>query len=198
MDKLGFKIFVPNHKTHKLTENLTIFILWMIGLSLIFTADKIDFMKSLVEPFDSYIIGTILLSICFMIAAFFRRETLNGVVKGILEIDLDKLEVDDKSFLIKDISKIDFHFINYYNQLNKFKTVNFNPLLSQGISNFIEFTDESKHMHKIYFQLQSKDQHMVLFPFITEIIKINKISFLRGTELLGIDDMMKFKISKNK
>jgi len=66
---------------------------------------------------------------------------LSGTITGILKINLDFITINDISYPINELLKIDFHFGDYFGQLNKSGNGNFNPLLSEGVSNSLEFTD---------------------------------------------------------
>jgi hypothetical protein len=188
MITLEYQIFTPEKRKFEITPNSIVYGLWIFSIILFAITDKLQDLKILFEPYKIfYLIILVLITIYFSIAAFFKHKRLNGKINGILKIDFDLIIVKNNLYLIKNISKIDFHFIDYYGELESSARGNFNPLLSQGVSNAIEFTDDSMQSHLVYFKLNYKYEHERLFPFITEMIKLNKISFLRGIELLGIN-----------
>ncbi|MES2448821.1 MAG: hypothetical protein V4546_16675 [Bacteroidota bacterium] len=189
MITLEYQIFTPEKRKFKITPNFIVYGLWIFSILLFAITNKLQDLKILFEPYKTvYLIILVLLPIYFSIAAFFKHKPINGAISGILQIGFDLIIVTDNHYSINNISKIDFHFIDYFGQLQSSVRANFNPLLSQGVSNAIEFTDKNNQIHLVYFKLNYKYEHERLFPFITEMIKINKISFLRGIELLGIND----------
>lgn len=199
MITLEYQIFTPTKGRFTLSENLIVYGLWFFSIGLFVTADRIQSLNDLITPFKTAYLAIItLLSIYFIISAYFKYERILGKIDGILKIDLDFIMIKNNIYQVNEISKIDFHLINYYGELNKSGNLNFNPKLSQGVSNFIEFTDQSNIRYQVYFKLNHTYEHERLFPFITKMIQLKKISFLRGTELLGIIDYEKiqeFKIT---
>jgi len=192
MIALEYQIFTPSKARSTISENLIVYSLWIFSICLFIIADKIQPLEDFIAPFKTvYLVIATLLSIFFSISPIFRHERLSGKITGILKINLDFITINDISYPINELLKIDFHFGDYFGQLNKSGNGNFNPLLSEGVSNSLEFTDCSNKRHQIHFKLNYKWEHKRLFPFITEMIKINKISFLRGIEILGINDYNK-------
>lgn len=189
MITLEYQIFTPEKRKFEITPNSIVYGLWIFSILWFTINDTLHDLEILFEPYKTfYLIILVLLPIYFSIAAFFKHKRLNGKINGILKIDFDLITVNDNVYSINSISKIDFHFIDYYGELQSSVRANFNPLLSQGVSNAVEFTDKNNQIHLVYFRLNYKNEHERLFPFITQMIKINKISFLRGIELLGIND----------
>lgn len=192
MITLEYQIFTPDKKSFTVTENLIVYGLWLFSICLFIIGDEIQSLKDFSTHFKTgYLIIIIILPIYFSISSFFKHERLNGKIGGILKIDLDFIMINNTTYPVKELSKIDFLFGDYFGQLNKSGNLNFNPLLSQGVSNFIEFTDQSNMKHQFYFKLDYKNEYERLFPFITKMIQLKKISFLRGTELLKINDYEK-------
>jgi hypothetical protein len=64
-----------------------------------------------------------------------------------------------------------------------------NPKLYQGVGNYITFSDNMNVTQTLYFQMLNKDSHLALSPFINEAIRAKKMSFNRGIELVGIENI---------
>lgn len=131
----------------------------------------------------------------FFIRKFWKYKWLDGYFEGSLIINTNSIQVANQSFEIIDIRKIEFKFVNYYGKKEDFRH-NVNPILSQGTSNLIKLSLNNGQTIKAFFKLNFKEHHKFLNPFIVQMIKAEKISFLRGIELLDIndyDDIQQFK-----
>ena len=87
-----------------------------------------------------------------------------------------------------EIVKLDIHCEDYYGRQTRGVGMNFSPGLSQGVNNFIEFTDYNNLTRKVYFKQNVKNQYKDFSTLIIVSIQKGKITFLRGIELLGITD----------
>lgn len=179
-----FQIFIPKPKTRLFTPNTIIYTLHFSCVAIFIIAalthyypQKVFFI--FIAPFS--------LSLLFYIRKFWRYQFLNGELTSSLIISLDHIQVAQQSFAIEEIKKMDFHFRNYYGKKEDYRN-NFNPILSQGTSNFIELNLNNGQKLKTYFKLNFKSHHELLYPFIIEMVKADRISVLRGTEILGIND----------
>ena len=178
-----FEIFIPKPE-NRITPNKITFVLYATCV-IIFMISVINHCKPQIALFLFIIPFSV--SIYFFIKKFWTYKFLDGELAGSLIISLDYIKIATQSFTINEIKKIDFHAINYYGKREDYRN-NFNPILSQGTSNFVELFLNNGQKIKTYFKLNFKEHHKILYPFVVEMIKHGKISVLRGTEILGIND----------
>ncbi len=69
-------------------------------------------------------------------------------MKGKIVFEKDSIIINDKVFELKGIKKLDFGFIDFYGQRDISYRGNVNPLISQGVSNFITFVDSTNQTQK--------------------------------------------------
>lgn len=187
MNSLEFKIFIPNRKRNVLTPNTIVY-------SLFFATVTIFMVAALIRQHPEYILFLFLIplifSIYFFISKFWKHKPLDGDLFDSLIINSNYIKITDQFFQLEEIKKINLQFINYYGEKEDYR-YNYNPILSQGTSNHISVVLKNGQTIKTYFKLNFKDHYKTFFPFITKMIKLNKISFLRGIELLEINDYHK-------
>ena len=125
----------------------------------------------------------------YIAASFFTYKSLNGTLAGEIEFENDRIVINNKTYELKNISNLDFGFNDYYGQ-NKPRTYkSANPVLSQGVNNYVTFTDASGETQTVYFKLATEHHYQELTPFINEAIKAKKMDFKRGIDLMGIENI---------
>lgn len=108
------------------------------------------------------------------------------------------MKINDKQIKLSEINKIDIKIQDYYGMQTRSRGSAFSPGLSQGINNYVECVNQDRTNNRIFFKQSVKNQSRELHTFIISAIKLNKIPFLRGIDLLGIEDyneIKKFKLN---
>jgi len=186
--KLAYQIFTPQKEKFLITPNLIVYTFWLLNILTFITLYVLGVKINVIILISSFITAMIT-PIYFGILAYFKYEKLNGILTNSLLINSTTITVQELIYNINDIVKVDLVFKDYYGMMDHYnRRGNYNPRISQGVGNYIKFTDKSNQIHHICFKLNHKYEHTELFPFIIEMIKKNKIPFLRGIELLGIND----------
>ncbi|MFI5139418.1 MAG: hypothetical protein ACHQIM_16465 [Sphingobacteriales bacterium] len=187
MERLSFEIFKPEEDKFRLTPNLTMAILWLVP-ALLLWAIKGDNSGPPNDFVKIYFVCVFLLTMYYLTSSFFSYKPLRGSIDGEIEFENDGIIIDDKTFKLADIIAIDFSFTDYYGQSSMYVR-DFNPRLSQGVGNYVSFTDSKNQNQIIYFRFQGKHGYQSLSPFINEAIKLKKMEFNRGVDLLGIESI---------
>lgn len=141
--------------------------------------------------FTDGIISTILTigligNIGYIIYCYTSYQTLYGQLDGYLAFDEDYFTMEEKAIKLVDVHKIDLHCWDYYGRSTTMR-VTIEKRLSQGIGNFFEYTDD-RGTHRVYFAMYHLSEKQDVFPFIEQAILLGKVSLLKGTEIMGIND----------
>jgi hypothetical protein len=188
MEKVSFPIYISDGKKFHWSPDwilpplmlIPLFILWIFDLK------RNDPLYSFLM---TYIFILYPISILFLFASFFRHKPLNGTLKGEVMFEKDKIIADNITFELKDINNLDFWFFDYYGYKSNTSSKNFNPKIAQGINNYVSFTDGTGKEQQIFFQLKNKNQYKELAPFINEAIRLKKMQFKQGIDLVGIENV---------
>jgi hypothetical protein len=68
---------------------------------------------------------------------------------------------------------------------------NFNPLISQGVNNFVTFIDNTNQPQTIYFRMMTKNSSLTLYPFINEAVKLGAMSYYQAIDLIDVENVTK-------
>jgi hypothetical protein len=188
MDRLSFDIFIPEKKRFRLTPNFIVYSLWFSALGFLWALDGIPAIKE-VRGYVACVL--VLISLYYLITAFFKYEPLRGILKGRLIFEGNAIVINDKTYELKDIKNIDFGFVNYYGELSTSFRGNFNPLISQGVNNFIKFTDGNNQPVQVYFRIQGKHGSKALYPFINDAVKFGAMTYYRAIDLIDVENVQK-------
>lgn len=189
MDRISFDVFEPDKKKFQLTPNLIVYILWFLAIGFFWLLDGVF---SIIIEIRAYVAwGVFLISLYYLITSFFKYEPLKGVIKGKIIFNNDAIIVNEKVYELKNIRDIDFGFINFYGELSAGWRGNFNPLLSQGVNNFIQFIDSDNHPVQVYFKIQGKHGSQALYPFINEAVKLGAMTYYRAIDLIDVENVIK-------
>lgn len=190
MDNVSFPIYEPDGKGFHLTNNWIVFGLLGIDIAL-------GYLLSLLLPVNnefrsdwqiSYFL-LFFLAIYFFIASYSSYEPLNGTIDVEVKFEKSRIIVDNMAFELQSISNLDFKFSDFYGQKNIRLNIDFNPALSQGVNNYVSFSDSNNEDQGCYFQLKNEQEFKSLSPFINEAIKLKKMNFKKGIDLLGIENV---------
>jgi hypothetical protein len=125
-------------------------------------------------------------------------ESLKGTINGQIQFSTTSFTIENETIQLNTITRLDIHVIDYFGRQTRGSGFNCSPGLSQGVNNYIEFTDASLATRRIYFKQRVKNEYKELYPFYVSAIKAGKISFLRGIELLEITEYEEIKEFKRK
>jgi hypothetical protein len=186
MDRISFTIFIPDGKKFHLTPDWIVFGLWMIMIGFFWLFDGY-FSPSGVFGFIC-IAGVFLTTMYYLITSFWSYKSLNGILKGEIIFENDRIIIDGKSYELKNIFNLDFNFNDYYGKkdLRMYKSVN--PMLSQGVNNHVTFIDNTNQTQTIYFRIGGERQQVALSPFMNAAIKAKKMEFKQVIDLIGIEN----------
>jgi len=187
MDRVSFEIFEPGEKKFRLTPNWVIGILWFVPILLLWAIEG-DNSGPQNGFIMAYFIFLGILTMLCLIISYSIYKPLKGKITGNLNFEDGQMMIDDKVFKLSDLAAIDFSFYDYYGQKSIFGS-DFDPKLSQGVDNYVSFTDSKNQSQTIYFRVQSEHGKDALAPFINEAIKLKKMERERGIDLLGIESI---------
>ncbi|MFC3197699.1 hypothetical protein ACFOET_08750 [Parapedobacter deserti] len=181
-----FQLFIPNKQQHFITVDGVVVVLWLVYFTIFWGFEGLLFSKgSLIGMV--YGISLVCVSLFLLIAFHFRYEPLRGKLQGDIVLAADGIHVNDHYYALTDITSIDFFVGDYYGH-NPPMRHTLNPRLSQGVNNYIKFTDAIGKEHQYYFKLFSANGSQELYPIIKQATVLGKMPLLRGLELLGIND----------
>ncbi len=183
----SFEIFEPAEKKFRLTPNWIVVIMWSTTLFFFWVFDSVFPPHS---DFRSiWLCCVVLITLYFLVVSFFTYEALNGIFKGKIVFGNAKISVNNKVFGLTEISNLDFNFSDYHGQRSNRLYQSANPMLSQGVDNYVTFFDSSNEGHLIYFKMLTPQSYLSLSVFINQSIKLGKMEFKRGIDLLGIENV---------
>jgi hypothetical protein len=189
VDRISFDIFEPDKKKFRLTPNLIVYSLWFLTIGFFWMLDGV---LPIIKEIRTYVAcGIFLISLYYLITSFFKYEPLKGILKGKIIFNNDAMIANEKIYDLKSIRDIDFGFINFYGELSTGWRGNFNPLISQGVNNFIKFTDSSNQSVQVYFRIQGKHGSQALYPFINEAVKLGAMTYYRAIDLIDVENVTK-------
>jgi hypothetical protein len=198
MDDSHYLIFEPKKQRNVISNNLIVLIATTSAVFIFWIADgffSVDLYKD-IKLFSLSCL--VILWIYWLIAGFFTYRPLNGEFTGNITFKADSFIINEKVIQLKNLKRLNIHAEDYYGLHVPGPRVDFNPRLSQGINNYIEFTDLNNLTEKVFFKQTVKDQYLDLSEFIVFGVTIGIIPFLRGIELLRItdyDEIQQFKKS---
>ncbi|MGZ3757158.1 MAG: hypothetical protein ACXVAY_17340 [Mucilaginibacter sp.] len=190
MDNASFPIYEPDGQSFHLTNNWIVF--GLLGIDIV-----LGYLWSILLPANnefrsdwqiSYFL-LFFLSIYYFIASYSSYEPLTGTVNGQVKFEKSRIIVDKKPFELQSISNLDFRLSDFYGKKSIRLSIDFNPRFSQGVNNYVSFLDSNNEDQGCYFQLKNEQEFKSLSPFINEAIKLKKMDFKQGIDLLGIENV---------
>ena len=188
MDRLSFDLFEPDKKWLHLTPDGIVFILWGVTIFFLWAFDNVLPPNSSGRIVWLVLVG--LISLYYLITSFFKYKPLNGEINGKIIFQSESFTIGNKIFNLKDITSVDFGFGDFYGRKSMFSN-DFNPQMSQGVKNYISFTDEKNQPQKFYFRMMTKNSAITLYPFINEAVKRKAMSYDRAIELIDVENVIK-------
>jgi hypothetical protein len=189
MDKTSFIIFTPDGKKFHWTPNWIALIFGFLPLCICACfQDGLHQNANLSSITTTYFILLGVMAMGCIFVSFFIHKPLNGKLEGEIIFENDSIIINDKKYMLRTINDLDFLFADYYGKMSS-NGRDLNPKLYQGVGNYITFSDNMNVTQTLYFQMLNKDSHLALSPFINEAIRAKKMSFNRGIELVGIENI---------
>jgi hypothetical protein len=188
MERLSFDIFKSEKKKFRLTPNWIVLSLWAITILFLWIFDSVFPPNSAGRVI--WLACVLAVTIYYLISSFFAYEPLKGILNGKIIFENGSITLYKEVFELKDISGLDFEFKDFCGKRILQMGANCNPTLSQGVGNYITFIDKNSQTQLIYFKLETKQSYLLLSPFINEAIKLKKMEFKRGIDLLGIENVV--------
>lgn len=187
MDRISFVIFIPDEKKFHLTPNWIVYGLWFTTIGFFWLFDNY-FTGD--DEFRTIIVFCVaIVTFYYLITSFVKYKSLNGTLNGDVIFEEDRIKVNDKIFELKDINNLDFCVNDYYGKKALTSRGDFDPQLSQGVNNYVTYTDSSGETQTIYFKLATEHHYDCLSPFINAAIKAKKLAFKRGIDIVGIENV---------
>ncbi|RKS20561.1 hypothetical protein CLV94_2940 [Flavobacterium endophyticum] len=196
-----FPIFIPRKKIklryHNILYILVVFCILAFMIKLYVTPINYFFIKFFTPLFGILMIIYVIL----IFVSYFIKEPLSGALSGKLVFNPENVFINDEIIDISRIEDIDLMIGSYDNQRIEYSSRSITPKIFNGTDNAITFyfTDGAKY--SIHFQQEFSGHYLSIKPFVISLVKTNKISILRATTILKIndyDDIQEFKKEINK
>ena len=142
-----------------------------------------SYLRDIILGIDVFVI------IYFLGQSYWSYEPLDGIMQGTIVFNGDSIVVNEKVYDLKMISKLDFAFNDYYGMMYWMRS--FNPRLSQGVDNFVEFKDSSQQIIRIYFRMPGKNGAKSFYSFINDAVQCGAMSYYRATDLIDMENVRK-------
>ena len=189
MEKHSFLIFEPDKNTESVSNETIIYSLWFLAIAIFYLSDNYVQSNNLIYWSRLFILITmVILSSYWGLVGLWKYKPLNGVYNGDLEFGEDYFKKNEEEIKLNDINKINIEIQDYHGMQTRTRGSAFSPGLSHGINNYIEYINLDGTSNKIFFKQSVRNQYRALRAFIISAIRLNKMSFLRGIDLLGIED----------
>lgn len=149
----------------------------------------------------SYIFGKLLnlvdltflwLAVIVMIAGIFlnlkglnKIEPLKGTLEGDLIFEKESIIINNKSYSLDEINKIQISNDDYTGKLINFTQGNIGPALSNGTNNHLIIFLKSKETIKVFFELIDSNDFQKIKSILIEYYLKNKIDLDEMTYVLG-------------
>ena len=190
MEPITFPVYEPDGKKFHWSPDSVIVPLYLLPIfSAYFFEDYFKRHQVAHSFLILYVCIISVVAIYFLLASLARYKRLNGTLTGKITFNGDGIYIDNELFKLEGIENLDFRFYDYYGYRSSSSVRSLNPKMSQGINNYVYFTDENGDDQLFYFQLQKIEDYKKLVPFINIAIRGKKLSFKRGVELVGIENI---------
>jgi hypothetical protein len=182
----SFQIFIPDKNKHTLNINLAYYTPLAVFVTLFFNIQ--------VQPYHNFIN---LILIVFLIVHLYLRVTRTDRIKPI-EDKLEGFIVFEKECLIVNNTKIDSSeiqsiqisvgdFIGEIYYKSNLRSLNLQPLASNGTNNWIEYCLQNDVKNKIFFRQEYEAQHESIYPFLRTLIQRKTITLNDVLKILDFE-----------
>jgi hypothetical protein len=113
-----------------------------------------------------------------------KRKPLTDRLRGYIEFHNDGLIINGQRLAYVEIDKVSMRIDDYRGKKVRMGRSSY---ISEGVDNYITFNHAGRRV-KSYFQLKTFSDTKELYPAVRELIRLGRIPFLRGLDVLGIDD----------
>ncbi len=195
MKEVRFPVFERQRKL-VLSANLVVYTLILGALLLLHLAKNYEAGER-VEKAGRYIFfAGSALGVFFMIKQWSVRKTLMGRFNGTIVFSEGSIVVHEKEYPLHQIEKMEFSVRDYEDKVEYSSRGDFNPRRSNGTGNYCKLKLTSGETVKVYFQLLYEGEFSKMRNVLTAYYLDKKISLLKLTEYLGIEeyeDIQRFK-----
>lgn len=189
MSNPTYRVYKPKGSERTISKNQVVFGLWSFGLVFFWAVEEFLQPGDLYSSFKfMYSLGVFALSLYWLVVRLWTYEPLNGKLDGDIQFRRTSFIINNQVVQLENLVKLDIQGMDYYGRRKHLSGIDFEANLSQGVGNFIEFTSIDNISTRVYFKQSVECQFRELRSFIVSAIKLGKLSFLRGIELLGITD----------
>lgn len=114
-------------------------------------------------------------------------QPLHGDLDGVLYFGRDRIMVNEKVFILEDLTKISFNILDYKGRRVSSNGVELDGGYSQGVNNSLAlYTKIASQPEVFYFQLQQKHDIREISDLLISYHLAGKLHFLQLIDLLGI------------
>ena len=170
IEPVTFDIFEPQ-KRFRITREIVLLATILIMIIFFFIAPEIA--KGTIGSL--IVVGEFLFIIYIAISSPFLRKPLLGYFDGEIEFTQDAIVFKGSPYYLSEITAINFHFGDYYNQHLLTPPRSLNRRRSQVVDNYVEFTIMNEESYVVYLRCEDEDHHKLLDPFIHECDRWNKL-----------------------
>ncbi len=187
MQRASYSIFKASNPKNKPSNNQILLLGWLIGFLLVFAIQNVD--DSLTANIlVAYYVVIVLLTLYWGFTSMWTYRELNGEFVGEIEFSDTSIIVNGIELPLQTLKQIDLSLGDYSGKFVGSTHNDFNPKLSTGVDNYVILTESDGSKTQIYFKLSHQNQTQELEPFIIKAMQLGHISFLRGINLLNIND----------
>jgi hypothetical protein len=196
----SFQIFIPDKNKHTLNINLAYYTPLAIFVILFFNIR--------VQPYQN-IINLIL--IVFLIIHLYlgvtrtdRIKAIKGKLEGIIIFEKEYLIVSNIKIDLSEIQSIQLSVGDFIGEIyykSNLRSLNLQPIGSNGTNNWIEYGLQNGVKNKIFFRQEYEAQHESMYPFLRALIHRKIITLSDALKILDFEseyNIQSFKKSVNK
>ncbi|MGJ3235256.1 hypothetical protein [Marivirga sp.] len=184
--ELKFDIFIPNkNKQYSISDILGI-VAMILAILLLILNHYFKIPESVNQPFAGILFSIMIYYFARAVVVRGKIQPLKGELKGQLKFNHTEIFINDQKIDLREINKVEFIFGNYYSEFKSRQPI-FDPHSENGTSNWVTLCFNNKENQTIQFQRMYDGQEKYLKPLLEYLHFKDKISFLRLTEILGMN-----------
>lgn len=194
---MNFEIIEKKEKK-KNYLNQFLFILIVISFLILLINNK-KYNNELAENLALILLGvSSTIKVLIILFSYNTHEKIDGEIKGEITFNKDCINYQRKTVLMKNIKNLDFWIIDYkYMTRDDTLPIYLGYYYSNGGKNFVEIELNNGEKTKIYFIQKTENQFLKLKETLIEYHLKNKLSFIKLTEVLKINNFKKIQDFKN-
>lgn len=192
----SFEIFVPQEK-FRLTYQKVFYGLIIICIVLILINLFVIETNESVSTLINFIVVVLIITYFILIlASYFIKQPLNGYFSGKMIINPESIVLNSDIINFSEIEKIRLD-IGTYNDQKIRDSRSISPKILNGTDNVIYFTFTDGTRSRVYFRQDYPEHYMSIQPLVISLVRSKKISVLKATIILGINDYDEIQVFKS-